>query len=391
VTIPSSAAIATDLEHFYPQFRSRGINCGMMVIALPLLKEEFTDKIVKKILHDIAYPLFYYIGYRLRLPLFSEKYDLSVLELNSVFSGGAKFFAEARGINGENLKAFEFGGAKNINWRDFEKKLNPKWLKNRTVRLRRSFGRYFGGNHFLEIQYVSDLEEQSARNLGLEKNQVVVMLHTAGESLEDVISPELKEKYIMKNSFIFMPSGNKDYEIFTVAHDMLMNYGYAYRLAAFALINDTVKKVLGNKKECRVILDKSHNHFMEEDLENGQKIVYRHNAERLLPEEFALLSGSYDHKSYIVKGENGLKDSLFTIDHGLGKILDFGRKKHYNANDIVKLYRLKNGLNFEALVAKKTISEMEDERVKDYFEVMTKERILKPVVSLRPLYNMKFC
>ena len=32
ITIPSSSAIASQVEFFYPQFRTRGINCGMSFV-----------------------------------------------------------------------------------------------------------------------------------------------------------------------------------------------------------------------------------------------------------------------------------------------------------------------------------------------------------------------
>lgn len=390
-TIPSSVAIATDFEHFYPQFRSRGINCGMSVAVLPIEKDELTKGAFEKIIKAFSYNLPYYAAYALRIPLFSGKYDLSFSELNSVFVSGAKFFATSRGISEENLKAFEFGGCVDtVKITEIKRFLNQKWLKKRTARLRNSFGRYFGGNHFFEAQYVDYLDNEASAKFSIKEKQVVIMLHAAGESLEDVISPDLINKYVKTDKFKFLPRSSGEYEIFSVVHNMLMNYGYAYRLASFAIINDVIKSVFGKEKECRLLIDKSHNHFMEEEISGSKKIIYRHNAERLLPGEFGIISGTYDHKSYIAKGMAGLENSLFSIDHGIGKILDYGAKKDNNDKRAVNLYRIKKGLNLKGFLKKKEILETENEVLEQYFQVMEKENIIKPVVSLRPLFNMKF-
>lgn len=390
-TIPSSVAIATDLEHFYPQFRSRGINCGMAAVVLPIGKDELTKDSFEKIIKAFSYSLPYYAAYALRMPLFSGKYDLSFSELDSVFVAGAKFFTARFGISEENLKAFEFGGCIDVaKTAETKKFLNQKWLKRRTARLRNSFGRYFGGNHFFEAQYVDYLDNEAIVKFSIKEKQVVIMIHAAGESLEDAISPDLINKYVKTDKFKFMPRSSEEYEIFSVAHNMLMNYGYAYRLASFAIINDAVKNIFGKEKECRLLIDKSHNHFMEEEISGAKKIIYRHNAERLVPGEFGIISGAHDHKSYIAKGMIGLENSLFSIDHGIGKILDCGAKKDNNDKRAINLYRIKKGLNLKGFLKKKEIFETENEAPEQYFKVMEKENILKPVVSLRPIFNMKF-
>lgn len=46
ITIPSSVAISSDSEYLYSQFRSRGINCGMTVVALPFSEEDLKKKLL---------------------------------------------------------------------------------------------------------------------------------------------------------------------------------------------------------------------------------------------------------------------------------------------------------------------------------------------------------
>ena len=61
--------------------------------------------------------------------------------------------------------------------------------------------------------------------------------------------------------------------------------------------------------------------WKQEEVEGKNMLIYRHNAERLSQGECAILSGYYNHSSYIVEGMGKLADTLYTIDHGLGRII----------------------------------------------------------------------
>lgn len=47
ITTPSSSTIVTKADHLYPQFRSRGIGCGMRAVALPISHEDLDIKLVE--------------------------------------------------------------------------------------------------------------------------------------------------------------------------------------------------------------------------------------------------------------------------------------------------------------------------------------------------------
>jgi len=389
-TIPSSIAIATKKDILYPQFRSRGINCGMMVIALPLRREDLSPYIIHKIFKPFLYNFFYLLDYKLRTGFIKEKYDLNLEDFNSVLEGGANFFAEKFHVNDSELKSFERNGKwENINLENVKQYLNSDWLTKRSVRLRHSFGRYFGGNHFFEIQEV--VENIDTAGIPLEKGQLVIMCHTAGDSLEDVIKPELRDEYIRKDTFVGVEKGNVMYDAFFIAQSLLMNYGYAYRLATFALVKDLFQKHFSHFNFPYVVLDKSHNHVTEESIENKDLLVYRHNAERLKVNEYAILSGSWDAASYIVKGGLGTNDTLFTVDHGLGHILESSKNMAKASNKFVNFYRYKKGLRVPYILTRSQKHPIiENKSIESYFTTMRENDILSPVATLRPVVNMKF-
>jgi len=391
ITIPSSSAIASQINYFYPQFRTRGINCGMTAMALPLRRDELSQKFINNLFNKILYSLFYYFSYRFRQPLITNHYDLSLNEFYSILEKGAKAYAEIHNLNPEDVKNIEFSGIfKEVNLKSAKIYLNNKWLNQRTIRLRNSFGRYFGGNHFFEIQTVENVNSNCKLSSVLKKDQVVIMYHTAGEALEDVVNQEWRNKYINIQNYQAIKPDNRAYQGFFTALNVAMNYGYAYRLATFAIINKAVKEIFGEQKECHLLLDKSHNHFRKENVNGQDMIIYRHNAECLLPKELAILSGNLDHPSYIVEGDDNMADCLYTIDHGLGGILEWSKDKGNNTDNEVKLYRYKKGIKAIGAKRVKRVPLVYNKFVDEYFKIMSENKILKPVVKLRPLINLKY-
>lgn len=385
VTIPSSVAIVSDMDHFYPLFRSRGINCGMTVLALPLHKQDLSDKFIKDLFAKINYSIFYYINYRLRLPFTKAKHDLSQKDFENILSQGAPYFAKKFSLEGLGLENIEFGGVfEKMNFSEIQKYLNKDWLYNRNIRLRNSFGRYFGGNHFLEIQEVVS----SDNNLGLSKGQLVLMYHTAGESLEDVIDQDIRQKYIDQSEYKSISVNSEDFNYFSTALAVLMNFGFAYRLATAAIINDVLKNNFGDDKNVRIILDRSHNHFTKEKINDEEMMVYRHNAERLEVGKLAILSGHKNHNSYIIRGGESISKTFYTIDHGLGTIIN-NKKTMQKTGEKVDIHRFKKGLNLANFHSQKNIELMKNSLVEDYFSLMSKENIAHQVAELKPLVNIK--
>jgi len=388
VTIPSSIAITSSIDNFYPLFRSRGINCGMSLVALPIDKRDLDDKFLQSLFDKINYSIAYYINYRLRLSFIKNKYDLSSADFFGVLEKGAPYFADKFSLQNIGLENIEFGGQfKEINLKEQRKYLNDSWLDKRSIRLKNSFGRYFGGNHFLEIQEVVSSEE----SLGLHVGQLVVMFHTAGESLEDVIAPNIREKYINQTEYKSINSSDEDFKYFSTALAVLMNFGFAYRLATAAIIDDLVKDSFGSDKQAKIIIDRSHNHFIEENINNQKIIAYRHNAERLLPGGMSILSGDRNHPSYILKAGNSIDKTFYTIDHGLGSIIDYQKDlAEVNKKNNVKIYRFKKGLKNSSFHTKFEEDLIYNNIVDKYFSLMSQEDIAHKIAEFKPLINIKF-
>jgi len=382
VTVPSSVAIVTDSDHLYPSFRSRGINCGMMIIALPLKEEDLNGEILDELKKVFTYSLPYYIAYRLRLPFFKNKYDLSYDEFLKVLEKGPKSLKDKYKVSDQDLSAFEKVGSEDVDLGESRKYFNPSWLTKRTVRMRHSFGRYFGGNHYFELQVV---EDPGPSALGLRKGQIVAMVHTGCQSLEDVVREDLRENFIRKSEYKSVGKDTEMYKAFFLAQSVLTNFIHSYRLATFAMVRDVIEKVTG-RGDSRIVLERGHNHVSKE----GDKLIYRHNAERLNEGNFAIVSGNYNHRSYIVLGGPGASAHISSIDHGIGKIIERSQKNSVNTDKRVKLERYKRGLAGMVFSESTEVPLIENSIVSEYFRLMSEKGIVKGMATLRPIFNLKY-
>ena len=385
ITIPSSSAISTQGDILYPQFRSRGINCGMMVIALPVKKDELSMDMITSLLNNITYSLGYYIGYRLRFPILNRKEDLSLREFDKVLERGPQALSKTRDVTRKDIEALEFKGGREVNLKEVRHLLNPGWFNYQAVRLRHSFGTYFGGNHFFEIQEVTSL---GTDRLGLSVGQVVIMFHGGCDSVETLIRKDLVEKYIKKSSFTSVSKREEMWQAFFTAQDIIINYTSAYRLNTFLLVDKAIQSFLGDRTSAYIVLERGHNTVRQEDSLSGSPLVYRHNAERVTSGSHTILSGSHTHESYIMEGGDGSADYLHTLDHGLGAILGRNEAGQDKVADSVELHEFKRGIR--QFHSKSVAQLVKNEIVDTYFDLIGRERLAKPVATLRPLVNVKF-
>jgi len=359
ITVPSSSAIVSEADVLYPQLRSRGINCGMMAVALPFEAAEITKEFIDELMTTLTYDPLYYVAYRLRVPLFTGRHDLSNDEFIKILLGDEFVLS------------------------DIQPLLNQDWLFKRTVRMRHSFGRYFGGNHYFELQKA----EQDVAELGIKAGQVVAMFHTGCQGIQSVVRPDLAQKYFYSTSYVPTHEGEEMYKAFFIAQSMLKRYVDAYRHATYSILAEVVAKHY--EGDTKIVLNKGHNEVSREMVSGAESLVYRHNAEEIRRGSFAIVSGMYDHASYIVRGEEGASDFCNTIDHGLGKILERDNTPKNYSEKTVQLFRYSKGLR---ILKNKptTIQVYESEAAKDYFKLMAEKKLAHKVLTLTPFVNMKY-
>ncbi|MBD3163749.1 RNA-splicing ligase RtcB [Candidatus Woesearchaeota archaeon] len=200
------------------------------------------------------------------------------------------------------------------------------------------------GNHFLEIQKVTDIYDDKAKEWGIiDKDQVMIMLHCGSRGFgHQVASDYLKiqeqavKKYniwIPDKQLACAPAGSKEAQDYFSAMKCAVNYSFTNRLVMTQWIRETFEKVFKKDWESmdmHTVYGICHNVVKkEEHTVEGQKkelFVHRKGATRSFPGQPVLLAGSMGTASYILKGtETAMKKTFGSSAHGAGRAMS--RKK----------------------------------------------------------------
>jgi tRNA-splicing ligase RtcB len=195
------------------------------------------------------------------------------------------------------------------------------------------------GNHFLEIQRVSDIyDQEKAKEWGIENpDQVLIMIHCGSRGLgHQVASDYLKiqekavEKYkiwLPDRQLACAPAASKEAQDYFSAMVCAVNYSFTNRLVMTQWIRETFEKVFGKEWEpmdLRTIYGLCHNVVKLEDHKiNGEKrkvYVHRKGSTRSFPDDPVLIAGTMGTSSYIMKGtEKAMEKTFGSTVHGAGR------------------------------------------------------------------------
>lgn len=361
VDVPSSIAILTE-NCLYPQFRP-GINCGMSLVKTDLFYENSLLPRLEKVLLNLNKGLVRNFFNLFRFPL-KDKYSLADEQFQKICQ--------------EEMADFDYSG------------IRPEW-RSGTLRLKRKMGKHFGGNHFLEFQTVEQVfDQETAEKWGIKKGQIMILYHTAGDPLDDILEKEILRKAIYQPHFVRLEASSREAKIILKAIKILTNYGFAYRQTTYSILKDLFAKVFGSQANLQLFSDHSHNSVEEIKKDsNNPFFLYRHNVNKVEEGLPVTLSGSFNLRSYVNKGSRGAEEFLYSCDHGYGDLLKkFTQEK--DGDSQVRRILFKNGINLPFFVKKEKVP-LERSPAADHLLSLFKEKdISSQVFSLKPIVNFKF-
>ena len=223
------------------------------------------------------------------------------------------------------------------------------------------------GNHFLEIQKVTDIYDTKAKEWGIkDKDQVMIMLHCGSRGLgHQVASDYLKiqeaavKKYniwIPDKQLACAPASSKEGTDYFAAMKGAVNYSFTNRLVMTQWIRETFEKVFSQDWETmdmHTVYGLCHNVVkLEEHIIDGKKkklYVHRKGATRAFPNLPVLLAGSMGTASYILKGTDiAMQKTFGSSAHGAGRAMS--RKKALSSfrGETIQQELLKKGIHSKA-------------------------------------------
>ena len=382
------------------------INCGIRSISTNLtLKElkpsikEFTNLLFKKVPSGVGSKGFV----RLTKDQFIE-----------VMETGSNWCEKNGYATKEDLERTESSGL--IPWADHSKVSDKAFQRGFN-----QMGTLGSGNHFLELQYVSEIyNKESANIFGIhEKDQVALMVHCGSRGFGHQIGTDyLKifdkamQKYNIKvpdRELGCAPLNSEEGQDYYKAMACAANMAFANRQVILHRIRECFKEIFQKEIEVKLVYDVAHNIAKLEDHKIDNKIkkliVHRKGATRAFSpgnKELAsifqktgqpiVLGGSMEASSYLLAGTQKAMDETFgSTAHGAGRamsrtkardqILGKDLQKQMEAKGIYVQTASYDGLAEEAGFAYKDVSEV--------ISTLEKAEISKLVARFNPLSNIK--
>ena len=218
---------------------------------------------------------------------------------------------------------------------------------------RNQVGSLGSGNHFLEVQRVTDIyRDDVARSFGLSPDQIVVLIHCGSRGLgHQVCTDYLREiekthqgllSELPDKELAAAPAGSPLAEAYYGAMCACINFAWVNRQVIMHRTRRVFQKVLGRPwedMEMELLYDVAHNigkkEVHEVDGEERELYVHRKGATRAfpagrpeLPPAYAdvgqpvLIPGSMGSGSYVLRGgENSLSETFGSTAHGAGRLM----------------------------------------------------------------------
>jgi len=323
-TVPSSAVIVSDPDALYPQFRSRGLGCGMMIVGTGL-QLDGSESETRRVLRALpAYWSNSALG-RPGLPRGTRNtFVMSADDMLQMSARGAPWVAEQFGLSHEALGGFFRGGSfltehelAGLSPDD----LSPEWVAGR----RRDGGQLgldLDGNHFLEAQVVQDVP-QGLPDRSLEPGELVFLYHGACNGLASLLRSELVPDLVERRRYASFRQDSPEYDLVLRAVRLLLNWSAASRCLVLARLRRLLSRCFPGlePERLRCVSEAPHNSILVEADDDGRRIVYRHNAVPMDPGHPTIVSGRNDHLSYLILAGPAAERSWRTLDHGVGAIL----------------------------------------------------------------------
>lgn len=410
---PIGGVAAFDMEHgiISPGGVGFDINCGMRLLTTNLTEEQVRPKI-----HELVDTLYSMIPVGVGCKGFLR---LKEKQFNEIMVKGARWCIENGYGWDDDKNNMEGGGL-------IEGADPDKVSKHALERGIKQLGTLGSGNHYLEIQVVSDeniFNKEIANAWGIYGGkQIVVMFHCGSRGFGHQIGTDYLRKFsqamhkydisVSDRELACAPVKSKEGQDYYAAMACAANMAFANRQVILHRIREAFERVFRKSAEqmdMHMIYDVAHNIAKVEEYEIGgvrkKVMVHRKGATRAFgpynPElnqryrpygQPVILGGSMETGSYLLVGTKEAEEKTFgSTAHGSGRTMSRHQAKRQVRGDQLQADMERrgiyvrtcsmSGLAEEAGIAYKNINEV--------VESLELTGISKKVVAFKPIGNIK--
>lgn len=306
------------------------INCGVRLLTsnLSYNQNDFNKEKLVSLIHQIERLIPIGLGGKHK-----QRVDL---DLRKTTESGVEYLVKQGYSLKEDLERIEENGRM--------QEANYNALGEKAIRrARKQIGTLGSGNHFIEIQKIEQIFDNSiAESWGLSKNQICIMVHSGSRALghqtcNDYTSLfwRLKDKYninIPRQGLAALPIDVPEARNYFGAMACSVNFAFANRAMMAYYIRQIFKKRYNS--QLKLLYDVAHNIAKWEPYNNKHILIHRKGATRALPAKHpknpkeylntghpAIVPGSMGANSYIMVGLEKNKETFYSINHGAGRIM----------------------------------------------------------------------
>ena len=369
------------------------INCSVRLLKTNLKAEDIKGK-EKEIVHSLFRSIPSGVGR-------GGKLKLDQKELDEVLINGAQWAIEKGYGNKEDWQHIEENGKL--------EGADPSAVSQRAKgRGMPQLGSLGAGNHFLDVLIVDEIfDENIAKTFGLEKDQVVIMIHCGSRGLGHQVASDyiklMDEKYghpEFDRDLVNAPINSELGQKYLGAMACAANFAFANKQLITHWVREDLKHYFPNLK-AEVVYDVCHNIAKFEKFENKEVLIIRKGATRSfgpgrkeIPKDYrevgqpVLIPGSMGTPSYVLCGTKKAEEiSWGSTAHGAGRV-----KSRTQANKDMTLENAKKDMEERGIFVesggKKGLIEESPSSYKDIDEVIKvsdEAGIGKKVAKLKPI------
>ncbi|MBU0665742.1 MAG: RtcB family protein [Nanoarchaeota archaeon] len=387
------------------------INCGMRLMTTNLSVDEVRPKL-KELINLLFGNVPTGVGCKSSL-------RINLSQFKDIMTNGAKWCLENGYATKDDIKNIEDEGC--------IKGADPSTVSEKaTSRGIRQMGTLGSGNHYLEIQTVSNediFDLKIAKKFGIVgNNQIAIMVHCGSRGFGHQIGTDYLMRFNKKMKDYGMsvpdrelacaPIKSREGSDYYKAMACAANTAFVNRQMILHSIRETFSKVFNKDPEdmeLKLVYDVAHNIAkFEKHIVSGVKkevLVHRKGSTRAfgpgqkeLPFKYqetgqpVILGGSMETGSHLLVGtETAMKETFGSTAHGSGRTMSRSKAKHLIRGEDLQKEMEKKGI----YVKSASMSSLAEEagiaykNISDVVEALVVSRISKSIAAFKPIGNIK--